>query len=128
MKMTMLATDIEIPKISVDFRNENVNEAVSKIRKIGIFFKNSTKNNNKLQSHVIQAFGKEKKLFVDSRTRWSSMYEMTSRYWELKSCVDQTLKEVKSDIKISLSDKYIYSCILKTLKPVMLTVKVGFIS
>ena len=115
---------------SIRFISGTIEVSVEKLRKLATFFKRSSLNNEKLQSYVISRCNErtetpiEKPLKLDCKTRWSSLYIMISRYWEIKDSVQHTLLDINSDIIITNRDKYIYFCILNTLRPVMMAVKV----
>jgi hypothetical protein len=115
--------------------NASISSAIGKLRKLAAFFKRSSLNNEKLQGYVKSHVQKsseskskpisaEKPLKLDSKTRWSSLYLMVQRYWEIRDSIDHTLVDIHSDIYFTSRDKYIYYCLMRTLRPVMLTVEV----
>lgn len=76
-----------------------------KIRKVVKLFRNSpVKNDSILQKYVIKEFGKEKKLILDSRTRWNSLVLMFERFHELRICIQKSLFDLKSPYTFSDND------------------------
>jgi hypothetical protein len=121
--------NVEMTYTEVGFENKEIEKAIGKVRRLGGFFKRSAVNNEILQSYVKKQFNNpsvEKKLLVDCKTRWSSLFIMLERYYEIRDSVDKTLIDIKSTQRITESEKFLFCCILNVLKPVMLTVKVGF--
>jgi hypothetical protein len=111
---------------TVAMLNSEIYVSIEKLRKLSTFFKRSAYNNEKLQGFVqsLLHVTKEIPLKHDSPTRWSSMYSMLERYWEIRRPVDHALMVIKTGITLTDQDKYVYWCVLKTLGPVMITVKV----
>jgi hypothetical protein len=85
-------------------------------------------NNEILQGYVkenaLNSHSTEMPLKTDSRTRWSSLFNMVERYWDVRVAVDHTLLKIKSTITVTSTEKYILCCNCRTLKPVALTVEV----
>ena len=107
-----------------EFASTRINEAVDAVRKLAKLFHAGYKN-DKLQEYVRQINdGHELQLILDCRTRWSSLYDMLQRYWRIRGCVVKALIDVDSDFRITDSQNFIISCLLKSLEPVHTVVAV----
>lgn len=71
----------------------------NKIHKtVKLFRRSPTKNDEILQKYVKMEFGgKELNLILDSKTRWSSLINMYERFYELRSCIQKSLIDLKMD-------------------------------
>lgn len=98
----------------------------NKIRRVVKLFRRSpTKNDDVLQKYVKMEFGgKELNLVLDSRTRWSSLINMFERFYELRTCVQKSLIDLKLD-----SSNYMFTenefKILEEIIAVLLPVKLA---
>lgn len=104
--------------------NEIIKSLIEKIRKVvRIFRRSPTRNDDFLQKHVKAELGKELKLILDCKTRWNSLLLMLERFYQLKSCVQKALIDVKIEISFTKEELDIVSSIIAALAPVKLAVE-----
>jgi len=104
--------------------NEIIGPLIEKIRKVvRIFRRSPTRNDDFLQKHVKAELGKELKLILDCKTRWNSLLFMLERFYQLKSCVQKVLIDVKIEISFTKEELDIVSSIIAALAPVKLAVE-----
>jgi len=104
--------------------NEIIGPLIEKIRKIvRIFRRSPTRNDDFLQKHVKAELGKELKLILDCKTRWNSLLFMLERFYQLKSCVQKALIDVKIEISFTKEELDIVSFIIAALAPVKRSVE-----
>ncbi len=91
------------------FKSAEVNQLVKKVRQIVRYFNKSPVRNDQLKVHMQTNFLKEKKLIHDSKTRWNSLNNMLTRFYELREAIKEELpiliKRKKSQIIITFSDE-----------------------
>ena len=105
-------------------RNVQLNSLITKIRKVvKIFRKSPTKNDDTLQKHVKEQFGKEFSLILDSKTRWNSLLAMLERFSMLKSCIRKSLIDLKSEINFTDIELTLLSDTILALQPIKLAVE-----
>jgi len=106
---------------------ENTGNLISRVRKVICLFKHSpTKNDDFLQKYVRDEFGKELPLFLDRKTRWSSLYVMLERFYKIRSAVRKALIDLNlqpSIVFIEYEFEHIGS-IVQALEVVKVTVAV----
>jgi hypothetical protein len=108
-----------LTELSGDFQ-----QAVDKVRQIVKLFKRSpTKNDEKLQVYVKQEFGKELSLVADCKTRWNSLFDMLSRFIQLRSSIQKAMIDLKEPVTLTARDFAVIQEIVSTLEPVKLVVK-----
>jgi len=104
--------------------NEIIGPLIEKIRKVvRIFRRSPTRNDDFLRKHVKAELGKELKLILDCKTRWNSLLFMLERFYQLKSCVQKALIDVKIEISFTKEELDIVSSIIAALAPVKLAVE-----
>lgn len=75
---------------------------IAKVRKtVKIFKKSPTKNDIYLQKYIEEEHGKRLELILDCKTRWSSLFNMLERIYNLRLCVSKALIDIKSEIHFS---------------------------
>ncbi|CAH0403229.1 unnamed protein product [Chilo suppressalis] len=101
------------------------NELLKKVRKVvKTFRKSPTKDDMFLQKYVKEEKGKELSLILDCQTRWSSLFVMLERFYNLKNCIDKVLIDAGSDTKISADEWSQINELIACLQPVKLAVEV----
>lgn len=102
----------------------DIKPIVDKIRKVvKIFRRSPTKNDDLLQKHVKEEFGRELMLILDCPTRWNSLLLMLERFYKLKSCVQKALIDGRKEINFSSNEFKIISNIISALTPIKITVE-----
>lgn len=87
------------PCLSVDLQ-----DVVKKVRNtVKIFRRSPVKNDENLQPFILEAFGKEKMLLLDCKTRWNSLLIMLERFYELRKEIKMALAQL--DIQFDLSEE-----------------------
>lgn len=74
-----------------DLNQDTYGDIVSRMRKIIRLFKSSPVRNCVLQKYVKKQFGKEFSIFLDTKTRWNSLYDTITRFLFLSDCIMQSL-------------------------------------
>lgn len=74
--------------------NEEYAGMINKVRRTGKIFRGQVQNKI-LQRHVKERLGKELNLIVDTKTRWTSLYEMILRFIELFDCIILAFDDIK---------------------------------
>lgn len=102
----------------------NISPLIDKVRRIVRMFKRSPTKNDILQKYILEDHGKELKLLLDCRTRWSSLFTMLERFNLVKYSIQKCLIDLKSPF--SFTDEELQSIIdnISALQPVKLTVEV----
>lgn len=115
--------DSEDENTDVVFMDKDIRATIEKVRKVvRIFRRSPTKNDELLQKYVHADFGKEYKLILDTRTRWSSLFLMLERFDLLKSCIKKALIDLNMADTISEADFLLITKLKLALYPVKLTV------
>lgn len=97
---------------------------IAKVRKvIKIFRASPTKNDDVLQKNVKAEFGKELMLILDSKTRWNSLLLMLERFIKLKSAIQKSLIDLKSDIRFSTAEFDLLTKTVSVLMPIKCAVE-----
>jgi hypothetical protein len=96
---------------------------ISKVRSIVKMFRRSPLKNDLFQKHVLADFAKELKLVLDSKTRWTSLLEMVERFVQLKNCVQNSLRDLESKIRMEETEWQAIEDLVRTLQPVKATVQ-----
>jgi hAT family C-terminal dimerisation region len=106
---------------------ENLDCLILKVRKVVCMFKNSpTRNDEFLQKHVRDEFGKELRLLLDTKTRWSSLFSMLERFYLIRNAVRKALIDLKLQPSIVFTDQefeHIHN-VVQALQVIKLTVEV----
>lgn len=93
-----LTEDEVTPSLSPNLQN-----LIKKVREtVKIFRRSPVKNDDNLQPFVVEAFGKERMLLLDCKTRWNSLLSMLERFYELRKQIKMALLQL--DIQFDLSD------------------------
>ncbi|KAJ2948892.1 hypothetical protein O0L34_g5823 [Tuta absoluta] len=95
-------------------------DLLKKVRKVVKIFKRSpTKNDLFLQKYVRERGGpqKELSLILDCRTRWSSLFDMLERFYNLKNCINKALIDIESEIKFSEEEWFKIHDLITCLEP-----------
>lgn len=101
----------------------NFGEIVSKVRRtIKIFRKSPVNNDDALQPYVVEAYGEEKVLFLDCRTRWNSTLKMLKRFYELKKEVQMAMIKLDKPFEISQDEFSIIKDVCNSLEPIEIAV------
>jgi hypothetical protein len=108
---------------SLFLKDQNIKGVIEKVQKLAVLFKRSPLKNDKLQEHVKMSGMNEKSLILDSKTRWSSLYEMCERFTNLKIAIQKTLIDLNLEIKFTENDFKLIEEISKCLKPVKMMVE-----
>jgi hypothetical protein len=99
---------------------------IAKVRKLVRMFKKSpVQNDDALQPFVIEKFGKELKLLLDSRTRWSSLVNMLERFYVLKTEIKMAMIKMDKEKEFTLSDDEleVIGDLISALKPLQVAVE-----
>lgn len=85
---------------SVDVRNLDLNDfvksVISKVRKIVKAFRRSPKKNEILQGYVRNEHNTERALILDCKTRWNSLANMVTRFYDCRNSIKKALVDIKS--------------------------------
>ena len=106
--------------------SDEYHTVVKKVRSIVKIFKQSpTKNDAILQPYVKREFGKDISLVLDCCTRWSSLYDMLSRFLKLRSAVQKALIDLNESVQVQLTDGdfTVIQEVASALEPLQLAVK-----
>ena len=106
-----------VPSLTTEFQ-----EPVAKIQKlVQVFHRSPVSNDDNLQPNIVKAFGKEKVLICDSRTRWSSTIAKLEHFLEVEKEIKIALFSKNMDFLLSRDDKVNNLCV--ALKPVKLAIE-----
>ena len=72
--------------------------------------------------YVKQEFGKELNLVADCRTRWNSLFDMLSRFIQLRRSIQKAMIDLKEPVTLTDRDFKVIQEIVSTLEPVKLVV------
>lgn len=98
---------------------------VEEVRAIVKIFRRSPKKNDAiLQTYVKRELGKELNLVLECRTRWNSLFNMLSRFLQLRSAVQKAMIDMK-EVKMQISQLYKTSFQLSSLLSLQLRLCVG---
>jgi len=133
-EISSIGTDLEddvfhcsMPRVEVDLDAEYAS-IIEKVRKLVKLFKRSPTKNDTLQIYVKQEFGKDIKLQLDCKTRWSSLADMISTFIKIKLCVSKALIDLnlEADPSYSLNaeEHAVLANLDKAFQPVKLAVEV----
>lgn len=107
----------------LDFElSDKVEKVINKIRTVVRLFRRSPVKNDVLQKNCQAEFGKELNLIMDTRIRWNSLLKMLSRFLEIRTAVEKTLKDLDHGSKCL--DEYEVS-LTKDLKETLEIIEVG---
>lgn len=95
---------------------------ISKIRKTVRMFRKSPMKNDLLQKQIRSDHGKELKLILDSKTRWSSLLDMLDRFTLLENSIKKALIDLNM-LPILDSEWQTIKGVVKVLQPIKLTVE-----
>jgi len=103
---------------------DNISPIINKVRRIVRMFKRSPTKNDILQKYILEDHGKELKLLLDCRTRWSSLFTMLERFNFVSISIQKCLIDLKSHLSFTNKELSIIVDIISALEPVKLTVEV----
>ena len=104
--------------------SDSYQDVVNKVRKIVKIFRHSpTKNDDVLQKYVRAETGHELSLSLDCKTRWSSLWEMLSRFVTLKNCILKAMIDIKCSVQLSDAEIETIQEIVSALEPIKLAVE-----
>lgn len=83
---------------AVDVDHSVISPLIQKVRRIVKLFRKSPLKDEVLQKYVKADHGKELKLLLDSKTRWSSLFIMLERFVKLRNGILKSLIDVKANI------------------------------
>ena len=108
----------------ISFQSVQIRSLITKIRKVSkLFRKSSQKNDDILQKHVKEEFGKNLSLTIDCKIRWNSLLAMLQRFWLIKDCVRKSLIDLKSDINFTSGELALLSDVIFALQPIKVAVE-----
>jgi hypothetical protein len=114
-------TDQVIPDLAPAYTN-----IIAKVRKlVRIFRKSPVQNDDALQPYILEKFGKEMKLLLDSRTRWSSLVNMLERFYDLKTEIKMAMVKLGKEKEFTLSEEElkVIGDLISALKPLQVAVE-----
>ncbi|CAG5034884.1 unnamed protein product [Parnassius apollo] len=101
---------------------------IEKVRKLVKLFKRSPTKNDTLQIYVKQEFGKDIKLQLDCKTRWSNLADMISTFIRIKLCVSKALIDLSLEADpnycLNAEEHAVLANLDKAFQPVKLAVEV----
>lgn len=100
----------------------NLGNIIAKVRKIVRCFRKSPTKNDLLQKYVKEEHGKEMKLQLDCKTRWSSLFSMVQRFCLLKNCIKKALIDLNLEFLVE-NEYQVIKHLTEILEPVKLTVE-----
>ena len=86
-------------------------------------YRKSPLKSENLQTHISNENRKELKLILDCKTRWSSLLKMLERFLQLRTCVQKSLIDLKSDVTFDTYEFENISEIIDALKPLATTLE-----
>lgn len=99
-------------------------QTVERVRKVVRLLRRSpTKNDDKLQPHVISECGHEVQLKLDCKTRWNSLLDMLSAFLRLRNPIQKALIDLKQPSLVSDADFDIIQDMVAALEPVKIVVE-----
>ena len=100
---------------------ESVDNILKKVRSDVKRFRKSPKDNEVLQKHAKDHFMQELKLILDVKTRWSSIFDMLSRYCKLRPCLQKTFIDLNGKSAVSEEEFVFIQQLCDILNPIKLT-------
>ena len=101
---------------------DTVSDFISKVRAIVKVFRKSPLKNDCLQRNCEKELGKRLSLVLDTKTRWNSLLKMLTRFLEIRSPIDNTLKELDLGSKCLTEDEV---AVVKDLSESLEIIEVG---
>ena len=99
-----------------------MSDFISKVRAIVKVFRKSPLKNDCLQRNCEKELGKRLSLVLDTKTRWNSLLKMLTRFLEIRSPIDNTLKELNLGSKCLTEDEV---AVVKDLSESLEIIEVG---
>ena len=99
-----------------------MSDFISKIRAIVKVFRKSPLKNDCLQRNCEKELGKRLSLVLDTKTRWNSLLKMLTRFLEIRSPIDNTLKKLDLRSKCLTEDEV---AVVKDLSKSLEIIEVG---
>ena len=97
----------------------NLAAIIRKVRETVKLFKYSpVKNDDHLQRYVVESTGKEYVLFLDCKTRWSSLLEMLKRFFHLRKEIECATICIDKVFEFSVEDMVVIEDLIKALDPI----------
>ena len=101
---------------------DTVSDFISKVRAIVKVFQKSPLKNDCLQRNCEKELGKRLSLVLDTKTRWNLLLKMLTRFLEIRSPIDNTLKELNLGSKCLTEDEV---AVVKDLSESLEIIEVG---
>lgn len=122
-EVLQIGQDMSIGSQLNSVKNLQLSSLIAKIRKVVKMFRKSTKNDDILQKHVKEEFGKELSLILDSKTRWNSLLNMLERFSTIQNCVRKSLIDLKLNITFTDNELTLLSNTILALQPIKIAVE-----
>ena len=81
--------------------SEKVEAFINNTQTLVRIFRRGPAENDVLQKNCLAEFNEELNLIMDTRTRWNSLLKMLSRFLEIRTAVEKTLKDLDHSSKWS---------------------------
>ena len=95
------AVDLEETETIGVVLQQFIAEVIGKVITVVKMFRKSPLENEILQKHIQAQLNTDLKLFLDSKTRWSSLLEMIKTFVKTEKCITMTLVEIEISITIT---------------------------
>lgn len=118
-ELGLLAFENAFPNFTPRFNQPEISSAITKVRNIVKYFRKSPVRNDALKSRIKEDIQKVKNLILDSRTRWSSLNKMLTRYYEVREPITYILHVLnKNELAISTEEQQTIHSIISALTPI----------
>lgn len=87
--------------IQPSLRRGMIKDTIFKVRKVVKLFKRSPTMNHLLQGFVQNKLGQPLQLILDTRTRWSSLSAMITRFLKIRDCVQLALVDLSANNQLN---------------------------
>ena len=81
--------------------SKKIEKVINKICLVVRIFRRSPVKNDVLLKNCQAKFNKELNLIMDTKTRWNSLLKMLSRFLEIRTAIERTLKDLDHGLKCS---------------------------
>ncbi|KAH9398880.1 hypothetical protein TYRP_018265 [Tyrophagus putrescentiae] len=118
-ELGLLAFENAFPNFTPRFNQPEISSAITKVRNIVKYFRKSPVRNDALKSRIKEDIQKVKNLILDSRTRWSSLNKMLTRYYKVREPITYILHVLnKNELAISTEEQQTIHSIISALTPI----------